>query len=162
MSLLSRDRVYRRSTLACLGVAAAGAVLAAFFPWGGLPLVLVALLTGWAFWEQGRRADEVIARIKSNPDDHLLRFQGAGGEIVLGLSGLYQRGELCDFVQGYRVEGVRLEPEGTGVALELLLGSRTGRPMPVHRRVVVPAAHAASAERAARRLAAHYECPLED
>jgi hypothetical protein len=162
MSPFSRDRIYRRATLACLGGAVGGGVLAIFFPWGGLPLTLVSLLTGWAFWEQGRRADSVIERISSNAEDNLLGWKAGKESTVLGLSGLYQYGELCDFVNGYRVEGVRLVHEDHAVTLELYLGSRTGRPMPVLRRLAVPTGLGAQAERAARRLSAYYECPLEE
>jgi hypothetical protein len=159
---LSRDRIYRRATLACLGGVLLGGVLAVVFPWGGLPLVLVSAFTGWAFWEQGRRADAIVQKISLHPEDHLLELRQGPDRAVLGLSGLFQHGELCDFVNGYRVEGVRLVRDERTTTLELHLGSRTGRPMPVLRRLEVPAGASPQAEQAARRLAAYYECPLEE
>lgn len=161
MRLLSRDRIYRRSTLACLGGVVLGGGLAGVFPWAGLPLALVCALTGWALWSQGARADQLIERVRSDPEDHLVGWQADGDQVLLGLSGLFVHGELWDFVNGYRVEGVRLFWEEGVLWMELLLGSRTGRPMPVVRRVRIPADRAAQAEAAARRLATYYECPVD-
>lgn len=143
-------------------MAIAGAALAAFDPWMGVPLLILGACTAGVFYQHARRADALIERMRRDPEVGLASWTDAvrGDEVVLGTMGIYARGDFTDLTRGYRIDELQLIRTEDGIHLELTLGSRTGRPMPVRVSLPVPEEKRASTIDAARRLADYFEAPL--